>query len=191
MSQPTRQCSNPPHIRRYVRIATNQLQFAGCILLPSPAAAQKQRARPPDHGAGICVRPDALLARSLPGGRIYHVSPWRDWLVPTRDKAAARSVPFGSPNGRKGAVIRTLSSAPGRDPDAGSAAQQFTSWPTLTSMRPGQRPFRVPLSDYQRPQFSIGGRIFRGPAPARRKDMPPSGSRPRTGAATARANIGL
>ena len=35
--------------RRYVRIATKWLQFAGCILLLSPAAAQKQRACPPDH----------------------------------------------------------------------------------------------------------------------------------------------
>lgn len=54
----SRQCgrSLAARIRRYVRIATNQLQFAGCILLPSPAAAQEQRARPPDHGIGICVR---------------------------------------------------------------------------------------------------------------------------------------
>ena len=35
------------------------------------------------------------------------------------------------------------------------AAEEFTSWSALTSMRPGQRPFRAPLSDCQRPQFSV------------------------------------
>ena len=59
-------------------------------------------------------------------------------------------------------------------------------------MRPGHRPFRAPLSDYGCPQFSLGGRIFRGPAPGQAaKDMPPSGSCPRNGAGTARANIDI
>ena len=57
----------------------------GCITLPSPAAAQSQRARPPDHGAGICVR----QTRCSPGpcqaaGSVIErrVSPCRDWRVP-------------------------------------------------------------------------------------------------------------
>ncbi len=35
------------------------------------------------------------------------------------------------PNGRKGADIRTLSFAPDRSSDAGLAAEEFTSWPSL------------------------------------------------------------
>ena len=46
-------------------------------------------------------------------------------------------------NGGNGVGIRMVSFAP----TAGPAAQQFPSWPALTSMRPGHGPFRVPLSD--------------------------------------------
>jgi hypothetical protein len=41
-------------------------------------------------------------------------------------------------NGRKGADIRTLSFALDRSSDAGLVAEEFTSWPALTWMRPGQ-----------------------------------------------------
>jgi hypothetical protein len=75
----------------------------------------------------------------------WRVSLWRDWLVPL--PAARQRLGRLAPHGRKEAGIPMLSSAPGRDPDAGPTAQESTSWPALTSMRPGHRPFRAPLSD--------------------------------------------
>jgi len=57
-------------------------------------------------------------ARQIPARRQdlswWRVSPWRDWLVPSRNKAAARSPRsrLAPVSGRKGAGIRTPSSAP-------------------------------------------------------------------------------
>ena len=62
-----------------------------------------------------------------------------------------------------------LSHSGGSAPNAEHTAEEFTSWSALTSMRPGQRPFRAPLSDCRRPQYSLGGRISRVPAPAIRR----------------------
>ena len=53
----------------------------------------------------------------------------------------------------------------------------------LTSMRPGQRPFRAPLSNCQRRQFSLGGRIFRDQPRPGSEGHAALGSRPRNGAA--------
>ena len=136
-----------------------------CILLPSPAAARAQRARPPDHGA--CSASGGRAARPVParrGGSVrwWRVSPWRDCPVP-RPRQDSGSV-LWLPAGRKEVGIRRLSSSPRPRPDAGPAAQQFASWPALTSRCPGHRPFRAPLSACRGPQFSRGGRIFRGPA---------------------------
>ena len=58
-----------------------------------------------------------------------------------------------------------------------------------TAMRPVHRPFRGLLSDCQRPQFCLGGRIFRGTSPAQAEGHAALPSRPRNGAAAARANI--
>jgi hypothetical protein len=60
--------------RRHVRVATNQLQFAGCVLLPSPAAAQSQRGSPARSRSRHLRPADALPARSLPGGRLHSYS---------------------------------------------------------------------------------------------------------------------
>jgi hypothetical protein len=109
-------------------------------------------------------------------------------LFPARDKRLGRL----APPRQKGSRHSHAELRPGRDPNAGPTAQEFSSWSALTSMRPGQRPFRAPLSDRRGPQFSLGGAGSAGDQPGQAAtDMPPSGSRPRNGAATARANIDI
>ena len=175
--------------RRYVRIATNQLQFPGCICYRHQPAAQSQRGSPARSRRRRRRPADALPARSLPGGRICHGGgspPGRDWLVPARNKTAARSL--GSrlaPQRQKGRYSYSdFRPTATPTPDL-RLAVRFMVRANLDAPRSQTVPNA--LSDCQRPQFSPGGPIFRGPAPARPKDIPPRGSRPRTGAATARA----
>ena len=109
-----------------------------------------------------CMRPD--------GGRVpsgHGSIPFDHQGAPRRRQAPPRQG-SGSvvwlPDGRKGADIRTLSFAPDRSSDAGLAAEEITSWPALTWMRPGQ---------------TVPGAVERLPATAvlpRRPD--PSGTSP-------------
>ena len=130
---------------------------------------------PPDRAGLACqiTEPASAsggrAARQVPASRqVCHIGAGLPrgeiGLFPTRGKAATRSVssPTADRDSYPYGEVR-----PDRDPDAAPTAQEFTSWPALTSMRPGHRPFRAPLPDCRWPQFSPVGQTFRGPAPAR------------------------
>ncbi len=68
-------------------------QQALAVILGLPGATE--HGRPPDHGVGIRVRRTRCSPDPCPAAGSVIVAglrPWRDWLVPTLNKAAARSL---------------------------------------------------------------------------------------------------